>query len=106
MHAGLLNLSTFFVLTSLRTVFTFLFPFKFANSRGSVISNFTIVYYQIPNIELLIIQEAIDNIGKIDQLNVTYMNVSSNDGRLIYDVFFLFFVPDFKGFVRYSPLTQ
>ena len=28
-------------------------------------------------------QESIDNIGQIDQLNVTYMNISSNDGKMI-----------------------
>ncbi|XP_066928617.1 uncharacterized protein [Clytia hemisphaerica] len=48
-------------------------------SRGSVISNFSIVYHRVPFTEVLVLQEAIDKIGRIDTLNTTFINVTSND---------------------------
>jgi len=46
-------------------------------------SNFTITYQYVPFMEVIVMQDAIEKLGVIDTLNVTYLNVTSNDGRML-----------------------
>ena len=51
--------------------------------KGSVNVNFTINYFAAPFNEILIIQNAIDKVGYIDNIPVQYINVSSGSGKFL-----------------------
>ena len=46
-----------------------------------MISNFTITYKYVPSIEVLVVQNAIDKVGKLHELNITHVDITSNDGK-------------------------
>ena len=47
-------------------------------------SNFTITYRYVPFLEVIVMQDAIEKLGHIGPLNVTHINITSNDGKVLF----------------------
>ncbi|XP_066935071.1 uncharacterized protein [Clytia hemisphaerica] len=75
-------------------------------SRGSVITNFTITYQYVPYIEVLVMQDAIDKVGKIHTLNISHINVTSKDVPTLPPVFTAHSPTPFTLEVNWDPVDN